>query len=164
MNCVITHTAAQKFVKKRNQIKCILNCPLGTTQTREERRPTKSQRDSQRYLARLRDTSPSRSSTWPQGRDSIERKNWRDFGLVTRIEIRFWSWDESKTPIFEHFLSAGNLKPKLKIVFKPKLRPKFFYWIGPQSWTSCWKTLKNSGHLSVRPRKRSGRRQRRFLG
>ena len=30
----------------------------------------------------------------------------------------------SKLPIFEHFLSAGNLKPKLKWVFKTKLKPK----------------------------------------
>ena len=38
----------------------------------------------------------------------------------------------SKIPLFERFLSVGNLKPKLKWFFKPKLKPKFFYWIGPQ--------------------------------
>ena len=32
----------------------------------------------------------------------------------------------SKLPIFEHFLSVGNLKPKLKWFFKPKLKPNFF--------------------------------------
>ena len=32
----------------------------------------------------------------------------------------------SKLPIFEHFLSVGNLKPKLKWFFKPKLKPKMF--------------------------------------
>ena len=29
-------------------------------------------------------------------------------------------------PIFEHFLSVGNLKPKLKPFFEPKLKPNFF--------------------------------------
>ena len=29
-------------------------------------------------------------------------------------------------PIFEHFLSVGNLKPKLKWFFKPKLKPETF--------------------------------------
>ena len=32
----------------------------------------------------------------------------------------------SKLPIFELFLSVGNLKPKLKWFFKPKLELKFF--------------------------------------
>ena len=32
----------------------------------------------------------------------------------------------SKLPIFEHFLSVGNLKPKLEWFFKPKLKPNFF--------------------------------------
>ena len=32
----------------------------------------------------------------------------------------------SKLPIFEYFLSVGNLKPKLKPFFKPKLKPKKF--------------------------------------
>ena len=32
----------------------------------------------------------------------------------------------SKLPIFEHFLSVGNLEPKLKWFFKPKLKPKMF--------------------------------------
>ena len=32
----------------------------------------------------------------------------------------------SKLPIFELFLSVGNLKPKLKWFFKPKLKPKLF--------------------------------------
>ena len=32
----------------------------------------------------------------------------------------------SKLPIFEHFLSVENLKPKLKWFFKPKLKPIFF--------------------------------------
>ena len=32
----------------------------------------------------------------------------------------------SKLPIFEHFLSVGNLKPKLEWFFKPKLKPIFF--------------------------------------
>ena len=36
----------------------------------------------------------------------------------------------SKLPIFEHFLSVGNLKPKLKWFFKPKLKPKLF----PLNW------------------------------
>ena len=31
----------------------------------------------------------------------------------------------SKLPIFEHFLSVGNLKPKLKWFFKLKLEPNF---------------------------------------
>ena len=31
--------------------------------------------------------------------------------------------DVSKLPIFEHFLSVGNLKPKLIWFFKPKLKP-----------------------------------------
>ena len=39
----------------------------------------------------------------------------------------------SKLPIFGHFLSVGNLKPKLELFFKPKIKPKFFYWIAPQS-------------------------------
>ena len=38
----------------------------------------------------------------------------------------------SKLPIFKHFLSVGNVKPKLKWFFKPKLEPKLFYWIVPQ--------------------------------
>ena len=38
----------------------------------------------------------------------------------------------SKLTIFERFLSVGNLKPKLKSFFKPKLKPKFFHFIGPQ--------------------------------
>ena len=33
----------------------------------------------------------------------------------------------SKLPIFEHFLSVENLKPKLKWFFKPKLKPNFFF-------------------------------------
>ena len=32
----------------------------------------------------------------------------------------------SKLPTFEHFLSVGNLKPKLRWFFKLKLRPNFF--------------------------------------
>ena len=32
----------------------------------------------------------------------------------------------SKLPIFEHFLSVENLKPKLKWFFKPKLKTKLF--------------------------------------
>ena len=32
----------------------------------------------------------------------------------------------SKLPIFERFLSVGNLKPKLEWFFKPKLKPKIF--------------------------------------
>ena len=32
----------------------------------------------------------------------------------------------SKLPIFEHFLSVGNLKPKLGWFFKPKSKPKMF--------------------------------------
>ena len=32
----------------------------------------------------------------------------------------------SKLPIFDHFLSVGNLKPKLKWFFKPKLKAKIF--------------------------------------
>ena len=32
----------------------------------------------------------------------------------------------SKLAIFDHFLSIGNLKPKLKWFFKPKLKPKIF--------------------------------------
>ena len=32
----------------------------------------------------------------------------------------------SKLPIFEHFLSVGNLKPKLKWFFKPKLKLTIF--------------------------------------
>ena len=32
----------------------------------------------------------------------------------------------SKLSIFEHFLSVGNLKPKLEWFFKPKLKPKMF--------------------------------------
>ena len=31
----------------------------------------------------------------------------------------------SELTIFEHFLSAGNLKPKLEWFFKPKLEPNF---------------------------------------
>ena len=31
----------------------------------------------------------------------------------------------SQLPIFEHFLSVGNLKPKLKWVFKSELKPKY---------------------------------------
>ena len=31
----------------------------------------------------------------------------------------------SKLPIFEHFLSVGNLKPKLEWFFKSKLKPQF---------------------------------------
>ena len=37
----------------------------------------------------------------------------------------------SKLPIFEHFLSVGNLKPKLKRFFKPKLKAKFSIELGP---------------------------------
>ena len=37
----------------------------------------------------------------------------------------------SKLPIFELFLSVGNLKPKLKWFFKPKLKPKFSIELGP---------------------------------
>ena len=32
----------------------------------------------------------------------------------------------SKLPVFEHFLSVGNLEPKLEWFFKPKLKPKLF--------------------------------------
>ena len=32
----------------------------------------------------------------------------------------------SKLPIFEHFLSVGNVKQKLNSFFKPKLEPKLF--------------------------------------
>ena len=32
----------------------------------------------------------------------------------------------SKLPIFDHFLSVGNLKPRLKPFFKPKLKPECF--------------------------------------
>ena len=32
----------------------------------------------------------------------------------------------SKIPIFEIFTRVGNLKPKLKWFFKPKLKLKFF--------------------------------------
>ena len=35
----------------------------------------------------------------------------------------------SELPIFEHFLSVGNLKPKLEWFFKPK----FFYLNWPQN-------------------------------
>ena len=37
----------------------------------------------------------------------------------------------SELPNFEHFLSVGNLKPKLEWVFKPKLKPKNFIELGP---------------------------------
>ena len=33
----------------------------------------------------------------------------------------------SKLPIFELFISVGNLKPKLEWFFKLKLKPKLFY-------------------------------------
>ena len=66
-----------------------------------------------------------------QGGDSLDKilawvSAWK------RIEILFWLRDMSKLPIFEHFLSVGNFKPKLKWFFKPKFKPIFFYWIGPQ--------------------------------
>ena len=32
----------------------------------------------------------------------------------------------SKLPVFGHFLSVGNLKPKLRWFFKPKFKPKMF--------------------------------------
>ena len=32
----------------------------------------------------------------------------------------------SKLSIFDHFLSVGNLKPKLEWFFKPQLKPKCF--------------------------------------
>ena len=55
-----------------------------------------------------------------------------NFGLC-RLRFRFdsetclikVSW--STLPIFEHFLSLENLKPKLKWFFKPKLKPIIFY-------------------------------------
>ena len=66
-----------------------------------------------------------------QGGDSIEQ----NFAWVLAwkwLEIPFWFWDMYKLPIFGHFLSAGNCKPKLKWFLKPKLKPNFSYWIGPQ--------------------------------
>ena len=59
-----------------------------------------------------------------QGGDSTE-KNWLEFRLEKRIKIPFQ--DMSKLPTFEHFLSVGNLKPKLKWFFKPNVKPKIFY-------------------------------------
>ena len=36
-----------------------------------------------------------------------------------------------KLPIFEHYLSVGNLKPRLEWFFEPKLKPKLllFNWV-----------------------------------
>ena len=45
-------------------------------------------------------------------------------------------------PIFEHFLSVGNLKPKLKWFFKPKLKPKCFLLNRPPSHSICHRDLK----------------------
>ena len=61
-------------------------------------------------------------------REAIQKKKfWLEFRLEKRIEIPFLFRDMSKLPIFEHFLSVGNLKPKRKWFFKPKLKPKLFY-------------------------------------
>merc|ERR1712186_270579 len=46
---------------------------------------------------------------------------WLKFRLEKRIEIPFLSRDMSKLAIFEHFLSMGNLKPKLEWFFKPNV-------------------------------------------
>ena len=63
---------------------------------------------------------------WPQtqGGDSIEN-NWLEFRFEKRIDIPFWFRNMSELPILERFPSIGNLKPKLKWFFKPKLKPKF---------------------------------------
>ena len=47
----------------------------------------------------------------------------------------------SKLTISENFLSVGNLKPKLKSFFKPKLKPKLFYCIGPQGEEGQFKSF-----------------------
>ena len=58
----------------------------------------------------------------------FNRKNFGiSFGLKNGLLFHFDSETCLNLPIFEHFLSEGNLEPKLKWFFKPKLEPKFFY-------------------------------------
>ena len=47
---------------------------------------------------------------------------WKNFGFEKWIEILFSYLDMSKLPFF-----VGNLKPKPKLFFKLKLKPKFFH-------------------------------------
>ena len=58
----------------------------------------------------------------PQGRPG-RQFNRDNFGLKNGLSFHFYS-GTSKLPIFELFLSVGNLEPKLKRFFKPKLKPK----------------------------------------
>ena len=49
------------------------------------------------------------------------------FCLKNGLRFRFDSETCLNYPFLEHFLSVGNLKPKLKWFLKPKLKPIFFY-------------------------------------
>ena len=55
------------------------------------------------------------------GPDSIEEKIGLSLGLKKGLRFHFDSETCLNYPIFEHFLSAGNLKPKLKRFFKPNM-------------------------------------------
>ena len=67
-------------------------------------------------------------SEWRGGRwVVVEWKHcWLEFWLIKRLEITFWFCDMSKLPFFELFISVGSLKPKVKWLFKLKLKPQNF--------------------------------------
>ena len=49
------------------------------------------------------------------------------FGLKNGLRFNFDSETCLNYPFLNVFYSVGNLKPKLKLFFKPKLKPTFFY-------------------------------------
>ena len=74
------------------------------------------------------------------------------------LRFRFYSETCLNYPFFKHFLSVGNLKPKLKWFFKPKLKPKIFCWIGPQDAQSQLQSTRASVRSSSRRAHNSGSR------
>ena len=68
---------------------------------------------------------PNKFNRSDQGGNSKE-KHWLKFWLEKWLEIPFWFCEISELPIFELLISLRNLKPKIKLFFKPKLKPTNF--------------------------------------
>ena len=78
-----------------------------------------------------------------QGGNSVDEIFCLSFALKNGLRFHLRLCDMSKLPIFELFISVGNLKPKLKWIFKLKLEQKNTIELSPgQTWS-------HSLHLAV---------------